>query len=74
MLRGFESGKGIVENLRDTIVNIFKTMVLRPIISAVVNPLAGAAAHGRDDRGQIRVPAQVVLNLSNARHQDARWK
>lgn len=37
LLRGFEKGKGFAENLRDTIVNMFKTMVLRPVVSAVVN-------------------------------------
>ena len=37
LMRGFESGKGIAQTLRDTIVNMFKTMVLRPIVSAVVN-------------------------------------
>lgn len=42
LLRGFESGKGFAENLRDTIVNMFKTMVLRPIISAVISPISGA--------------------------------
>lgn len=42
LLRGFESGKGFARNLRDTLVNMFKTLVLRPIISAVVNPIAGA--------------------------------
>ncbi len=42
LLRGFESGKGFARNLRDTLVNMFKTLVLRPIISAVMNPIAGA--------------------------------
>lgn len=42
LLRGFESGKGFAENLRDTLKNMFNTLVLRPIISAVVNPVAGA--------------------------------
>lgn len=42
LMRGFESGKGFLENLRDTAVNMFKTMVLRPVVSAVVNPVAGA--------------------------------
>lgn len=42
LMRGFESGKGFAESLRDTVVNMFKTMVLRPVISAVVNPIAGA--------------------------------
>ncbi|MDP3651046.1 MAG: phage tail length tape measure family protein [Rhodoferax sp.] len=40
LMRGFESGKGFAENLRDTVVNMFKTLVLRPIVSAVVNPVA----------------------------------
>jgi phage-related minor tail protein len=44
LLRGFESGKDFAENLRDTVVNMFKTMVLRPVISAIVSPLAGALA------------------------------
>lgn len=37
LLRGFESGKGFAANLRDTVVNMFKTMVLRPVVNAVVN-------------------------------------
>lgn len=41
LLRGFESGKDFAKNLRDTVVNMFKTLVLRPIISAVINPVAG---------------------------------
>lgn len=40
LLRGFESGKGFARNLRDTIVNMFKTLVLRPIISAVMSPVS----------------------------------
>lgn len=42
LLRGFESGKDFAKNLRDTVVNMFKTLVLRPVISAVVSPVAGA--------------------------------
>jgi phage-related minor tail protein len=42
LLRGFESGKGFAKNLRDTVANMFKTLVLRPVISAIVNPVAGA--------------------------------
>jgi len=40
LMRGFESGKGFAENLRDTVANMFKTLVLRPVISAMVNPVA----------------------------------
>jgi phage-related minor tail protein len=42
LMRGFESGKGFAAALRDTLVNTFKTTVLRPVISAVINPVAGA--------------------------------
>ena len=42
LLRGFESGKSFAANLRDTLVNMFKTLVLRPIISFIVNPISGA--------------------------------
>jgi len=41
LMRGFESGKDFAANLRDTVVNMFKTMVLRPIVSAIVSPVAG---------------------------------
>lgn len=40
LMRGFESGKDFAKNMRDVIVNMFKTMVLRPVISAIVNPVA----------------------------------
>lgn len=42
LMRGFESGKDFAKNLRDTVVNMFKTMVLRPVISAIINPISGA--------------------------------
>jgi len=42
LMRGFESGKGFARNLIDTIRNMFNTLVLRPVISAIVNPVAGA--------------------------------
>ena len=42
LLRGFESGKEFGKNLRDTLVNMFKTLVLRPIISAVMSPVSAA--------------------------------
>jgi phage-related minor tail protein len=42
LLRGFESGKDSAKNLRDTVINMFKTMALRPVISAVLSPISGA--------------------------------
>ena len=42
LMRGFESGKDFARNLRDVVVNMFKTMILRPIINAIVNPISAA--------------------------------
>lgn len=42
LMRGFESGKGFGETLRDTLVNMFKTMVLRPTVSAILSPISSA--------------------------------
>lgn len=44
LMRGFESGKGPLENLRDTAVNMFKTLILRPTIQAVMAPVAATLA------------------------------
>jgi phage-related minor tail protein len=41
-MRGFESAKDVAGNMRDTIVNMFKTLVLRPIISPVMKPVSQA--------------------------------
>lgn len=76
LLRGFESGKDFAKNLRDTVVNMFKTMVLRPVISAVVSPvagaitgalgLAGAANAGTSALGAIGSAASGASFLGNA--------
>lgn len=42
LLRGFESGKGFAQNLRDTLVNMFKTLVLRPIVQPIMGQIAGS--------------------------------
>lgn len=46
LLRGFESGKDFAKNLRDTVVNMFQTMVLRPTIQAVVGGALGFSGPG----------------------------
>jgi hypothetical protein len=46
LLRGFESGKGFAQNFVDTVKNMFNTMVLKPIISAIVSPVSGMIAGG----------------------------
>ena len=43
LMRGFDSGKSFASNLRDAVVNMFKTLVLKPVVQAVVQPFAGAA-------------------------------
>ena len=60
LFRAFESGKGFVQALRDTIVNAFKTMVLRPIVQAVVSPVAGAIT------GALGVPGAANAATSGA--------
>lgn len=44
LMRGFESGKDFAKNMRDTIVNMFKTMILRPVIQAIISPLGAGMA------------------------------
>lgn len=74
LMRGFESGKGFAENLRDTVVNMFKTLVLRPIVSAVVSPVAavltgalgasGAASAGQSALGQVGAAGNALNGAS----------
>ncbi len=58
LMRGFESGKDFGKNLADTLINMFKTLVLRPIIqpiaqgaSSVVLSLMGMGASGSASAG-----------------------
>lgn len=44
LMRGFESGKTFAEALRDTVVNMFNTMVLKPVIQVTV--MGGLSAIG----------------------------
>lgn len=37
LMRGFENGKSFAENFKDTLLNIFKTLVLQPIIKFAVD-------------------------------------
>ncbi len=41
LMRGFESGRGFAASLVDTLKNMFKTLVLQPVIKAIVQPVAG---------------------------------
>lgn len=51
LMRGFESGKGFAENLRDTVANMFKTLVLRPVIQATVQGGLNAVGLGGTSGG-----------------------
>lgn len=51
LMRGWESGKGFAENAIDTIKNMFNTLVLRPVISAVMTPVSGAITAGMGAMG-----------------------
>lgn len=42
LMRGFESGKGFAENLKDTVVNMFKSLVLKPVIQPLMDKASGA--------------------------------
>jgi hypothetical protein len=44
LMQAFEDGKGFAASFKDTLVNMFKTMVLRPVIQAIVQPLGGAVS------------------------------
>lgn len=64
LLRGFESGKGFGRNFIDTIKNMFNTLVLRPIISAVVNPVAGAVTSGLGLAGSAQAAGSAASGAS----------
>lgn len=40
LMRGFEAGKDFGQNMADAIENMFKTMVLRPVISFIMSPIS----------------------------------
>jgi len=46
LMRGFESGKGFAKVFVDTVQNLFSTLILRPIISAIMAPVSGAISAG----------------------------
>lgn len=41
LMRGFESGKGFAQNLRDTLKNLFNSLILKPIIQPIAQGAAG---------------------------------
>lgn len=71
LMRGFESGKGFGENLRDTLENLFATMVLRPVIQAAVQPLAGGITNaigfgGGGSAGNLLSAGNTLMNFGSS--------
>lgn len=63
LMRGFESGKSFGQNLVSTLKNAFQTLVLRPVIQAVMAPATGAGALGYS--GQAGASSGYGGGLSN---------
>lgn len=51
IIAGFEGGKNGAQALKDYLVKMFKDMVLRPVISAIVAPVSGMLATGAQAAG-----------------------
>lgn len=74
LMRGFESGKDFGQNLIDTLKNMFSTLVLRPVIQAVINPVAATltgalglpAAASAGQSGQGANPMSLASSASSA--------
>lgn len=43
LMRGFENGRGFMDSLVSSIKSTFQTMVLRPVVQAIVRPVASMA-------------------------------
>lgn len=68
LMRGFESGKSFAENMRDVVVNMFKSMVLRPVVSAIVSPVAASfAGSGSAFAGQGGSAGDALGNVQQAK-------
>jgi hypothetical protein len=46
LLRGFESGKDFGQNFADTLENMLKTAILRPLLAKVLDPISLAVSSG----------------------------
>lgn len=66
LMRGFESGKDFAKNLRDTVVNMFKSLVLQPIVKGIVSPFAGALTGALGLAGTAAQAGQGTSGISTA--------
>lgn len=53
LMRGFENGKSFAKNLADSVKNMFKTMVLKPRVEAIVDKVKGYAEKALGGMGGI---------------------
>jgi hypothetical protein len=69
LMRGFESGKSFAKNLADSVKNMFKTMVLKPRVEAIVDKVKGYAEKAigglSGTAGTVLAAASVVSSLWN---------
>ncbi|QDQ26701.1 phage tail tape measure protein [Chitinimonas arctica] len=67
--RGFEGGKGFLENFKTTAINAFKTMILRPSVQAVVTPAAGGVGGFAQVAGQAGGGGMDLLSIGKGIYQ-----
>lgn len=72
LMRGFESGKGFAEVLRDTVANMFKTLVLRPVVQATVQGGLNAIGLGGGAGGAMGTVSNGI-SLYNAGSSALNW-
>jgi hypothetical protein len=68
LLRGFESGKSFAENFKDTLYNMFRTLILRPAIEFILAPITSAVAKsvvGSQNTGVTGAATDIFSNLRN---------
>nr|DAL36714.1 MAG TPA_asm: Tail tape measure [Bacteriophage sp.] len=51
LMRGFESGKDFGQNLKDSLINMFRTLILRPVVQAVVTGTLGLGSTSASANG-----------------------
>lgn len=67
LLRGFEGGNNIAENFRQTLYNMFRTMVLQPMIRPFIEPLAQGMSGLGDLLGKGAISLLTSLFIPSAR-------
>ena len=70
LMRGFESGKSFGANLRDTLFNMFKTLILRPIIQPIAqgasSAILGAVGMGASGAAAAATPGSLAGMIGGA--------